>query len=54
MGIGIRIFVVEDDDSIKRFPLTRFKKLIWRDPEVTFSPCANITFHKTKNITFQP
>jgi hypothetical protein len=40
MGIGLRIFVVDDDDSIKRFPLTRFEKLIWRDPEVKLSQYA--------------
>ena len=34
MGVGLRIFLVDDDDSIKRFPLTRFEKLIWRDPDV--------------------
>jgi len=33
MGIGIRIFLVNDDDSIRRFPLTRFERLIRRDPE---------------------
>jgi hypothetical protein len=37
MGIGIRIFLVDDDDSIKRFPLTRFGRLIRRDPEERLS-----------------
>ena len=33
MGIGIRLFIVADDDSIKRFPLTHFERLIRGDPE---------------------
>ena len=40
MGISLRMFLVDDDDSIKRFPLTRFEKLIWRDPEVNLSQYA--------------
>lgn len=40
MGIGLRIFLVDDDDSIKRFPLTRFEKLIWRDPKVKLTQYA--------------
>lgn len=27
MGLSIRIFLVEDDDSIKRLPLTRYERL---------------------------
>jgi len=46
MGIGLRIFHVDDDDSIKRFPLTRFEKLIRRDPEVNLSQyaCKRVRF----------
>jgi len=40
MGISLRMFLVDDDDSIKRFPLTRFEKLIWRNPEVNLSQYA--------------
>jgi len=40
MGIGIRIFLVNDDDSIRRFPLTRFERLIRRDPEERLRPFA--------------
>ena len=32
MGIAIWIFFVNDDDSIQRFPLARFERLIERDP----------------------
>jgi hypothetical protein len=33
MGLGIRIFVVEEDDTIKRLPLTRYERLLKRDPD---------------------
>ena len=33
MGIGIRIFVVNDDDSIKRLALARYDRLLERDPK---------------------
>ena len=33
MGISLRIFLVNDDDSIKRIPLARFERLIRRDPD---------------------
>ena len=42
MGIGIRIFVVNDDDSIKRFPVSRFEKVIRRDPKVILSHYAGM------------
>ena len=32
MGLSFRIFVVRDDDTIKRFPLTRFNRILRRDP----------------------
>ena len=32
MGLSIRIFIVEDDDNIKRLPLSRFERLLRRDP----------------------
>jgi transposase len=32
MGLSIRIFLVEDDDSIKRLPLTRYERLHKHDP----------------------
>lgn len=33
MGVSLRIFLVNDDDSIKRFPLTRYERLMHRDPD---------------------
>ena len=33
MGLSIRIFIVEDDDTIKRLPLTRYERLLKRDPD---------------------
>ncbi len=33
MSIAIWIFIVNDDDSIQRFPLARFERLIERNPK---------------------
>ena len=33
MGTGLRIFLINDDDSLQRFPLARFERLIDRDPK---------------------
>ena len=33
MDITVRIFFVNDDDSIQRFPLARFERLMERDPK---------------------
>ena len=32
MGVTVWIFIVNDDNSIQRFPLARFERLIERDP----------------------
>ena len=40
MGISIRIFVVDDDNSIKRIPLTRYERLFRYDPEERFPEYA--------------
>ena len=32
MGLSIRVFIVEDDDSIKRLPLAHYERLLKRDP----------------------
>jgi hypothetical protein len=32
MGLSIRVFIVEDDDSIKRLPLAQYERLLKRDP----------------------
>ncbi len=33
MGLSIRVFIVEDDDKIKRLPLTRYERLLKHDPD---------------------
>ena len=33
MGLGLRIFLVNDDDSLQRLPLVRYERLWRRDPE---------------------
>jgi len=33
MGISLRIFLVDDDNSIKRLPLTRYERLMRGDPK---------------------
>ncbi len=33
MGLSIRIFIVEDDVTIKRIPLARYERLFKRDPD---------------------
>jgi len=32
MGLSIRVFIVEDDDSIIRLPLAQYERLLKRDP----------------------
>ena len=32
MGLSIRIFIVEDDDSISRLPLAQYERLLKADP----------------------
>lgn len=41
MGIAIWIFFVNDDDSIQRFPLARFERLIDRNPNERLPQYAN-------------
>lgn len=33
MGVSLRIFVVDDDDSIRRLPLAQYERLLERDSE---------------------
>ena len=37
MGLGIRVFIVEEDDTIKRLPLARYERLLKRDPDERLS-----------------
>ena len=41
MGISLRIFFVNDADSIQRFPLTKYERLIDRDPKERLLQYAN-------------
>ena len=41
MGLSIRIFIVEDDDTIKRLPLSRYERLLKRDPDERLSKYAS-------------
>jgi hypothetical protein len=36
MGLGTRIFIVNDDDTLKRMPMRRYHRLFKRDPEERF------------------
>ena len=40
MGIGLRIFIVNDDDSLERLALTRYERLMQRDPDTSFPQYA--------------
>ncbi len=40
MGTGIRVFFVNEDETLKRVPLTRYERLLGADPEVRFQEYA--------------
>ena len=40
MGLNIRVFIVEDDNTIKRLPMIRFERLLNRDPNEKLSKYA--------------
>jgi hypothetical protein len=40
MGIGIRIFLADDNDSLQRFPLTRLERLLRFDRRESLPQCA--------------
>jgi hypothetical protein len=40
MGVGIRIFIVNDDSSLKRLPLKKYEGLMKRDPYISFPQYA--------------
>jgi hypothetical protein len=41
MGFGFRIYFLDDDDKIKRIPLTRFERILDRDPKESLSEYKN-------------
>jgi hypothetical protein len=40
MGTGIRVFFVNEDETLKRIPLTRYERLLGADPEVRLQEYA--------------
>jgi hypothetical protein len=36
MGLGTRIFIVNEDDTLKRMPMKRYHRLFRRDPKEQF------------------
>lgn len=40
MGEGLRIFIVNDDNSLKRLALRRYERLMQRDPDISFPQYA--------------
>jgi len=40
IGLSIRIFIVEDDDTVKRLQLARYERLLRRDPDERLSKYA--------------
>ncbi|MBC8431687.1 MAG: hypothetical protein H8D96_07180 [Desulfobacterales bacterium] len=40
MGTGIRVFFVDENEALKRIPLTRYERLLGADPEVRFQEYA--------------
>ena len=40
MGIGLRIFIINDDDSMQRLALARYDRLLGRDPKEQFRQYA--------------
>ncbi len=40
MGTGIRVFFVNEDETLTRIPLTRYERLLGADPEVRFQEYA--------------
>jgi hypothetical protein len=41
MGLGIRIFIVEEDNTIKRLSLARYERLLKRDPNESLPKYAS-------------
>ena len=36
MGVGLRIFIVNDDDSLERLSLKKYERLMQRAPDISF------------------
>lgn len=40
MGIGLRFFFVEDDETVYRIPITRYHRMMQGDPDERFKQYA--------------
>ena len=40
MGVGLRIFIVNDDNSLERLSLKKYERLMKRDPDTSFPQYA--------------
>ena len=40
MGVGLRIFIVNDDNSLERLALKKYERLMQRDPDISFPQYA--------------
>ena len=40
MGVGLRIFIVNDDNSLERLALRKYERLMKRDPDISFPQYA--------------
>ncbi len=40
MGVGLRIFIVNDDNSLERLSLKKYERLMKRDPDISFPQYA--------------
>ena len=40
MGLSLRIFLVDEDDSLKRLPMARYKRLLSREPKESLKQYA--------------
>ena len=40
MGVGLRIFIVNDDDSLERLSLKKYERLMQRAPDISFPQYA--------------
>jgi len=41
MGLGIRVFLIDDDDNVRRFSYARFNRLISRESDERLPEFAN-------------
>jgi hypothetical protein len=61
MGLGMRIFIVKDDDSLERLPAGRYNRLLQRDSNERLLPyagkrvrCAVIVVESFERIPLEP